>query len=323
MGCDLGSPDLEPAYGPELRVVSTHPADGAGTDCPATDLACGVPRDTTVAIRFDRFLLPSTAVRQSFFVYTGAPGNVVPATLLPDYDLIERVVTFRLPEGARLAPNVLYTVELVVPREPGAFGFRAFDGAPIAEDTTVRFRFLTSNQVVGAALDPQAAPGCADLFGPAGRLAACALCHEPSDPPMGLDLSSAAGVLGTAIGRVAHQTETAPSTGVALEESPRFGAAMPRIDPGRPDNSYLFYKLLARPENYRSTEDELDPCATEHEAPPDPVACVPPESAELERLRAWFVRGEPMPNALGGAPPLDRTLLRDVERFIRGGAVCP
>src|SRR5262245_11733402 len=74
-GCDDGPRVLEENHGPALRVVSTFPEDGAGFDCPLGDLACGVPVDTAIQIRFDRYLLPSTATRQSFFLYSGEPSN--------------------------------------------------------------------------------------------------------------------------------------------------------------------------------------------------------------------------------------------------------
>ena len=101
---------------------------------------------------------------------------------------------------------------------------------------------------------------------------------------------------------------------------------MPRIDPGRPDNSYLVYKLLVAPENYRESDDDPNRCGTSHRAAVDPVHCVPASPEENERLAAWFLRGVPMPRALEGeAEPrfLVRNELLDLQSFIRSGAACP
>ena len=332
---------LEPTQGPPLRVVSTHPADGSGFECPISDLGCGVPINTSFRIRFDRYLLPSTAVRQSFALYTGEESNVVPPgnrlpALTPRYDLVERVVTYELPPGVRLQPNTHYTAELVVPEPGSEFGFRAFDGAPLDEETTLTVSFLTSNQE--ETRDAEAPPTCSDLV--YGRRSAnfadqrpptfvscnSASCHDVDAPRMDLDLSSERGIFLTAVGRVAHQTETTPSTGVDLQNPVRFGASMPRVDPGRPDNSYLMYKLLAARENYRDATDP-DPCATQYEnLAVDPVTCVPASSEETDRLRAWFLRGLPMPRTpTADAEPawLTREQLRGIQAWIHAGAGCP
>jgi hypothetical protein len=340
-GCDAGHELQEPTRGPPLRVVATHPADGAGFDCPISDLGCGVPINTTFQIRFDRYLLPSTAVRQSFTLYTGQESNVVPPgnrlpALTPRYDLVERVVSYELPPGVRLRPNTHYTAELVVPEGDAEFGFRAFDGAPLDEETTVTVSFLTSNQEETRVVETS--PTCSDLV--YGRqslnvanqrtstFVSCnsSGCHDADAPRMDLDLSSERGVVLTAIGRVAHQTETTPNAGVELQNPARFGAAMPRVDPGRPDNSYLMYKLLAAPENYRGADDP-DPCATRYEnLAVDEATCVPASADETERLRAWFLRGLPMPRTPSAAAEpawLTREQLRGIQAWIQGGAGCP
>src|SRR4030095_213603 len=62
---------------------------------------------------------------------------------------------------------------------------------------------------------------------------------------MGLDLGTLEGVFLTAIGHVAHETAIGQGT-TPLEEPIRLGVNMPVIDPGRPDNSYMMYKLVRR-----------------------------------------------------------------------------
>ena len=64
--------------------MAVYPAPETGTDCGVgSPDDCGVPRDATLQIRFDRYLLPETAVRQSIRVYTGDPDLGV--FLQPEY----------------------------------------------------------------------------------------------------------------------------------------------------------------------------------------------------------------------------------------------
>lgn len=315
--------------GPALRVASTYPEDGAGFDCPISDLECGVPIDAVFEIRFDRYLLPSTAVRQSFLVYSGERSNAIPGidlpALTPRYDVVERVVSFELPAGVTLQPNTHYTTELVVPVHEDDFGFRAFDLRPLDEQTTVRTSFLTSNQ--RKMPTPKPADGsCSSVVSTLSNHCDSSGCHNSKDRVMGIDFSDANGLVLTAIGRVSHQTETGPRTGVPTQNPDRFGEAMPLIDPGRPDNSYLLYKLLLSPENYWLSPSEPDLCATSHLAPVgDGCVSVLASPDENERLRDWFLRGVGMPRAVGEAAPrfLVRRELRDLESWIRGGAGCP
>jgi hypothetical protein len=319
---------LEPAAGPPLRVISTYPENGAGFECSFDDLECGVPIDATFELRFDRYLLPSTAVRQSFYVYTGDPSNMVPPgndvpVLIPRYDVIERVVSYELPKGVLLEPNTHYTAELVVPVDSNDFGFRAFDYAPLAAETATKLSFLTSNlQKIPA--PPASRSTCSDAVRTFAEHCSAASCHDAGDPTMALDLSDTNGIL-TAIGRVAHQAETGPKTGVPLQNPARFGVGMPLIDPGRPDNSYLMYKLVAAPENYRNSPNDPDLCGTRHLAAVDPTRCVPATAEENERLRAWFLRGVAMPRAVEDRAPnwLVRSELRSLESWIGSGAPCP
>lgn len=315
--------------GPPLHLVATWPADGAGLDCDASDPDCGVPLDSPIELRFDRYLLPATAVRQSLLVSTGQAScrlarPPAPAVCFePEYDVLERVVSFRLVPGAELLPGVLYTVELVVPGDEQPYGFRAFDGASLLEASApLRFSFRTAT-VRAPPVAPEPIPTCADvvdgIFGaPSG--AACATCHAGDAPPLGLRLDSKSGLIETALGRVARETDLAPHAGRALDAPPRFGLAMPIIAPGRPDTSYLLYKLLVNDDNYGAGPER---CATAHRVPLPPGECLPPSARERERLREWFVLGQPMPLAAPPAAParhLELHELRAIQRYIAGGA---
>jgi hypothetical protein len=253
----------------------------------------------------------------------------VPA-LTPRYDVVERVVTYLLPPNVFLQPNTHYTAELVVPKEDGDLGFRAFDGAPLDEETTLRVSFLTSNQ--RAAPVPSGPPPgtCSSAIETLNQKCTGGVCHGPSDQVMRMDFSNPSSLERTVVGHVAHQTETGPTTGVPQQNPARFGVGMPRIDPGRPDNSYLMYKLIAARENFRESEGgetgDADLCGTAYKAAVDPVHCVPASPEENERLAAWFLRGVGMPRTIDGDREprfLVRSELVGLQSFIGSGAACP
>ncbi len=330
----MAKPDVARASGPDVRLLAMYPADGCGA---GPDPSCTVPTNLTVALRFDRFLDPSTVNRQALRVYTGDPDKVGQVSFEVDYDPVERVVEFRLPDGAELQPRALYQLELLAPEADDAFGIRAFDGAPLRErGLPLRTSFMTADgPAERPRIDP---PSCAeiverifeqDVGGCAGGNCHAAFANHFGAAPHGLWLEGRRNFAATAIGKIARQTETGDSSGgVGLESSPRFGVQMPLVAPRNPGNSYLLYKLLRNPGNYEgcsatatspNCDEPVDPCASSH--PVLPLAdgeCVAPPAEELTRLREWFVRGEPMP--LVGSIGL--TSLRDVSRFIAAGARC-
>ncbi len=288
-------------------------------ECSATSPDdCGVPRDSPILLRFSRYLRPSTAVRQSIHVTSG-DADVSSGFLQPEYDVIERVLVFRRQEGALLEPGALYTIELVVPSDTSVFGLEAFDGAPLAEGTVpLKFDFRAARAAPPMREPPPAREPTPNLGGLFGSCASVS-CHnsaasaEQDVPRMGLDLASTQGLRETAIARVAHQTDLSGKAGVVLENPPRFGVGVPVIDPNRPSNSYLLYKLLRKPGNFGG-----DTCTTRYsELPLAGGECLYQED-ESERLREWFVRGDPMPR--GKDSKIDMQQLRGIQAWIRGGA---
>lgn len=271
-------------------------------------------RNTPIEIRFDRFLLPKTAVRQSIRLYTGARNSFV--TLQPFYDTVERVVVYRVATGGALLGGVLYHVELVSPKaDENGFGFRAFDGAPLSTEENavpLKWSFLTARAAPtpGPSTEP---PTCFETW-TALNQSGCtkSTCHVGPEAPMSLRLDSSASLLSTAIGHVAHEADTGPVAGRPLVDPPRFGTGMPVLDPGNPGTSYLLYKLLIGPENFG------DDCTTRHNVPLPPGGCPMPDDGERQRLRDWFVRLEPMPyggKLVGGLDTLDL-----LQRYILAGA---
>jgi hypothetical protein len=260
----------------------------------------------SLRLRFDRFLLPSTVLRQSMCLrpnlgdvetYTQCTGGVF---LQPSYDPVRREIVLRQEPGSRLALDTIYKLTLFVPdiegdctpEDPVSCGIRAFDRAPLEQAYT--FTFQTAASDPGNV--PDEAPPPADFCGPdgvVGSLVGCAYspCHAPAkDGPgaaAGLDFSGL--VTGdtypldaTAINRVAHQTQVGEHADDVEGTPARFGRAMSIIDAGdrgvsgSPGNSYLIYKLLTGPSV---------------EAAPDDIR---PGDGEIARLRASVVVGLPM-----------------------------
>ena len=307
---------------------------------------CGVPINAIIKLRFDRFLKPSTATRQSLRVYSGDPdtslcqttgGGETGCFFQPSYDLIERVLIYRLAENTTFVPNLLYTVEVLGPGDAGTDGLRAFDGAPLSEEGSapLKFQFRTSTMTgdelpVERATCEQAmqifarcsTPGChatrtSDDPCPEGQASFQGSCVGV--PRMGMELTSPEAFLRTVRGQVAHQTELGGTAGTPLENPSRLGVSMPRIDPGQPGNSYLLYKLLRDPDAFGSDEECRSIYGDLAEG-----ECVRPSAEERLRLRLWFVLGEPMPlrGPNANTLPLQMTQLRTIQSFIAGGANC-
>jgi hypothetical protein len=100
------------------------------------------------------------------------------------------------------------------------------------------------------------------------------------------------------------------------------------VDPGNPATSYLMYKLLQKPENFRIL-DTNGACPLRYHSPVAGGGCSPPEAAEIVRLREWFVHGDPMPKdarAADGTPipaATDYESMRRLSVWITAGASCP
>ncbi|HYQ25935.1 MAG TPA: hypothetical protein VER04_01910, partial [Polyangiaceae bacterium] len=249
VGCDVAEPDPPSAIGPPVHLVGVFPTDGCGSG----PEDCSVPTNVGLTLRFDRFLNPVTAIRQSIQVYPGDPRVGVPFTFDVDYDPIERVVEYRVPPGAGYRPNTLYQAELFVAKARNDPGIRAFDGAPLAPgDLPLKFSFFTGDGPVELPTPP-APPSCDDIVGQAfGKLGSCAgsECHRKGDNVSltdGSDLGAAPHQLWldstdhfalSAIGRVAHQTDLGDTSGgSSTPKGERFGVRMSLVEPGNPGAS--------------------------------------------------------------------------------------
>lgn len=319
-GCDVGSPEYQPLDTPPLHLVdvSLHGVDAAGNTTtvtlteanPVASTSDRIQTTSSLRLRFDRFLLPEDAIRQSICL---RPSPDPVATLQdcaqgvflePSYDPVRRVVTYRLPAMAALVADAKYWLTVLSPTDTSPFGFRAFDGARLEANVVLQFTTAVTNPP-GGPVDPSlddaakrtvseelfcVASACVTACGmddlckgkcavsdslPAG----CGGCHSPIEngtAAMGLDLS-AGNRIGAIIGRVANQTQMGAHADEPDTKPRRFGRAMPHVDPGNPGNSYLLYKMLVGPIYARSS-------AAADLAP-----------GEIDRLRASVVVGLPMP----------------------------
>lgn len=324
-GCDLHAP-VQNNDRPLVHLQASSPE--AGQQNVGTELA--------VRLRFDRFLMPSTVLRQSVFV---TPGLLDPVTgespagsyfFEPRYDPYDRVAIFGLQKGGRWNTEVVHTVVVLPPPEAGAVhGFRAFDGAPL--DARQVVWFTTGAGPTDPANDVDDAPAkaswCDDVHAPVELVAVRKIlgrcssvgCHGGGAPAAQMDLSDGQAVMRTARGVLAAETAPGEQMGKTAARPAVLGPGMPRIDPGSPGNSYLMYKLLINLDNYPS---QGDPQA----ADPFWERGLPPLSApsqdEIDRLRNAFVWLDPMP--VGGK--LSVTEMRTLVVWIAAGAVtadCP
>ncbi|MCL2822594.1 MAG: hypothetical protein FWD57_01260 [Polyangiaceae bacterium] len=310
------------------------------------------PLERAMRLRFDRYLNPSSVLRQSVLVTPGIfesdAGELVGPVMgfEPVYDPYDRIVVYQLLARVRWTPATLHLVQLQVPRDMyDIVGFRAFDGAPM--DEVVSFSFMSGNSVSdpdndtddvlqrvryceeddGSAKLPAVATVLNASCAKAGCHATPASSSSASYPPvLGMDLSSPAAVKRTAIRVVARQTMRGSSVSALSSSPPRFGDDMPRLDPTNAGNSYVVYKLLVNPANHPGGggQPDVDPTDADPAEGPDPwlgglTPIDGPPVDEISRLRSWFVTGEPMP-LTGHLSPSE---MRSIVRWILQGANMP
>ncbi|KYF55114.1 hypothetical protein BE08_20780 [Sorangium cellulosum] len=326
MGCDAGEASYQPIDGPPVQLVEARATTSLDQNYQpvrtALDPSGATPVLSTASIvlKFDRFLLPRSiggAALADFVCLSGdlatqvrTPADCVnPVPLAATYNPVQREVILRQVEGMPgLVPGSRYALTVLGPADgDAASGVRAFDGAPLRDNVRLEF-------VVAQTNPPQATPefrmpggdfycqrdlecvteNCPDdplcgtcVKGAAYVLVTCVGCHLDGNAAAGLNLNvgpplfnNAAPLLETAIGHAAHQTQVGEHAHVAEQTPERFGRAMPLIDPYNPGNSYLLYKIIVG-------ESAIDPSLTGEAAEK--------HRAEVERLRAAFVTGMPMP----------------------------
>ncbi len=254
-----------------------------------------------IELRFDRYLDPRTAIRQSYCL---SSDSVKPRSLdecspavatSPAYDPVDRALVLYL--GAPLESATQYQLTLFAPpldedADPLTVGLRAFDGVGLERNLT--FTFTTAEAPSGADVEaPPPPPTCKELD---DALEPCQSCHSPRAPaPTNLRLTL--DTIDEAVDRVAMGTQRGGEATTPQASGPTFGGNMPIIGSRAPGNSYLLYKALA----YGTLEPTL-------------------EGGETERVRAW-ITGFPMP-PVGEQEEFQAGNLRTISRYIAAGATC-
>jgi len=299
MGCDQGGPAVPELTGPPPHVVWTYPANEA----------VDVPLTFAIRVQFDRFLMPSTAVRGAMCLQAATVGGestdtsqCIAAGFTPEYDPVDRVATWVI--RGEILEDTRYNVRLFAPKDPqDANGVRAFDGAPLEKEFT--FAFTTGAKPVGPVpheparklpfcdvrpLCPLPAGAC-DSPTPLAvtnssyefLAASCTSgggCHAGDSSARGsalrLDDDGAGGGLAAAVQHLVDHAVVASETAIGPDPwNPTrnaltaFGRNMPYIDAASPGNSYLLYKLILA----LSPRCPLDP--SEETPTHGAIACTP------------------------------------------------
>jgi hypothetical protein len=304
-----------------------------------------VASNTSFRLKFDRFLLPLSVIRQAICVQPQAAMTAddctTPVSFSVAYDPATREAIFRQSEGMPLiGTHYVMTVFQPATLDPSTVGFRAYDNGILDKQTTIEIE-VTGNSAKPGFDDAPAngshwcdvtdAKGNVTVPGAEGILTAnCGVggCHVDTRDTQGNFLGAAMGlqfsvykpgakstdpfvdevVERTAINHVAHETQIGEHADQPQEAPDRFGRAMQIVDARSAGNSYLLYKLLIG-------ED-----TTTH------VPFVS-DDAERDRLRDAFVVDDPMPLPNGAMVPkqveMHADLLEDLSLWIQAGAGTP
>lgn len=231
--------------GAPIEIVAVN----VGPDQP---IVVGAP----IEVAFDRLLLPTSVTRQSFALQD-LDGNYLEPT--PSYDPVARVVRLCVV----LQADQSYQLTILSPGDAAdPLGLRAIDGAELNPSATASYTFpvIAGPAYAGVDACPQGGAAGDDAGVPivqspvdfCGQVlpifaAKCGSpgCHSSSLPAEGLQMTSAQGILATAIGRVSQESNTGTRASVAQPQAGgQFGVDMAIIGSANPGESWLLYKLL-------------------------------------------------------------------------------
>lgn len=236
--CDAGPFRVDPATQPtaKIRLLSAN----VGPDRT-------LPMNGAVQLAFDRYLLPSTVIRQSIQLVTVAGEPVEPSVV--QYDPVARTVTLSSMAGTKwLVEGQTYRVIAGVPENKDGNGFRSLDGATLETPISITFLVGPAKTVV---IDPPV-DFCVDVLPIFSAKCSGSACHSsgdvsrPSVAAASLVLDSSTGVASTALNRASQAANTGASF-YKTAPGKVFGVNMPLVDPGNPGNSWLLYKMLLAP----------------------------------------------------------------------------
>lgn len=356
----MGDPDREPVDAPPLHVTAALVATEADADgrqiltpIAADGSTTGVLISSRLVLRFDRFLLPVSSIRQAIClrpvlgeVTTLEQCTQAAVFLEPTYDPVRREVTLRLPAGTTLAKATKYQLTVFTPVDESTAAFRAFDGAPLEARFTAEF--TTSDADPPPVVEPFPPPG--DLFcRNEPCLAACAAsskvancqdaCPDEDCATACLEECTSAcapPAFDTLIGCAFSPCHRAapPSTGIELGPAMGLDLSSPESITataiGRTAHQTQMGEHADEPEprplRFGRAMPLIDPKNPGNSyllykllvAPGYASSEAAPAQEEIERLRKSVVVGMPMPAPPGGAP--DLAALEALSLWIAQGA---
>jgi hypothetical protein len=329
--------------GAPIEIVAVN----VGPDQP---IVVGAP----IEISFDRLLLPTSVTRQAFVVQD-LFGNYLEPT--PSYDPVARVVRLCVV----LEADQSYTLTITSPGDAAdPLGLRAIDGAELDPSATASYTFPVvagpayagtdacpqggaagedAGADAGVPIVPSPVDFCSDVLPIFSSKCGTAACHSGSLPAEGLQMTSAQGILATAVGRVSQESNTGSTAAVTQPQAGgQFGVDMAIIGSADPGESWLLYKLLmAVPPPCSSTPASPDACndagATDFDGGSShDVSWAPLSDAERATL-AGIIPGREMPFPANPSAALDDPTniaanltqyeLELVSLWIQQGAVVP
>jgi hypothetical protein len=280
------------------------------------------PVGLPIVLQFNRLLNPGSVTRQSIQLLTSSHTTFSNPSIA--YDPVLMTVTLSNPMDGTpwLVANQIYEIDFPVPQNKNDInGLQAIDNATFASPASVAFTVVAG----GTAPEAPTVNFCADILFPF-LSTQCGTCHAtPSgltQPAAGLVLDSSEGVALTAIGHVAHGSNTGASAGVTESPGTIFGVDMPIIDPGTdgtgdPANSWLLYKLLLADPGPVGDGAPSYLCGAAQTNVSYDRSSVEPQAMSTERtILSNFILGRQMPYtippSLGPQPGLS---VQDLERL--------
>lgn len=218
---------------------------------------------------FDRSLLPATVHGGNIQLQSGETAVVLAIQL----GLLAPQVRAHVANGQPLAPNVLYRWQIA--------NLWDLDKGHMPTPIEVVFRTGEEEPVPPEPVPTVTWADVEPIF-----LTHCALsgCHQNSQSPLGLDLSSKERVRETAVGVMSHQyyrSTVGPEGSAGLSRLSDLRIVDVVAGQGQPSRSYLMYKVVG------------DSHILGEPMPPPSAGHMPVSEAEQASIQAWIVAGAP------------------------------
>lgn len=293
----------------------------------STNTISGMPADGVIEIKFNRLLLPASVTRQTISLRKAGGELVESPTVI--YDPVLQTVRISNPNpagGTWLMPGQPYKIVLgrPAPEVGEQFVLRAIDGAQVDPMSATEIPFMATNPTF-----QRRKPDiefCRDVYSTFGKYCTSG-CHTAAVRPYeALLLDTSEGIIHTALGHVAQQSNTGARAGAPVAPGRVFGIDMPIIDPGNPGNSYIIYKMMllsqSKPEQYNClgldkpnflldggdiwlASDERNRLSNLMTGQMMPPISPFPTTDDVERVSEWIAQGAHLETCLACYPAPD------------------